>query len=116
MFNKMTLINEQVRLQREIGKRRMNRKLYDYHQKFGFEGKILTDYQYLRYLPEIGQYSRLFQHRVNLRNLSRIKKTDKINYLLLSKGKISREIKEKIKNHEFSLIFTFEEFNFIGLE
>jgi hypothetical protein len=42
--------------QKQIGEPRLNERLYDYHHRIGFQGKILTDYQILLALPEIGSH------------------------------------------------------------
>jgi len=52
------LLARQQRLQREVGAAEVNRGLYDYAAAPGFTGAILTDYWFLRWLPELQQRAR----------------------------------------------------------
>lgn len=53
------IINRSIDLQKEIGNKVLNQKLYQYQSKYGFNGKILTDYQYLPFLPGLEEYAKI---------------------------------------------------------
>ncbi len=50
------LINKSLDKQKYIGGSSLNQKLYDYESQFGLKGNILTDYQYLGFLPGLEEY------------------------------------------------------------
>lgn len=50
------LVRRQDRLQRRICWPEVDDMLYAYQRGHGFEGKVLTDYQPMRCLPEVGEY------------------------------------------------------------
>jgi hypothetical protein len=52
------LIERQDRLQREIVQPDINKVLYEFQMRHGFDGKVLTHYLALEYLPGLGQWYR----------------------------------------------------------
>jgi hypothetical protein len=50
------LIQNSLIKQRNMGDPPINQLLYDYMAKNGLDGKIITEYQYLGYLPELDKY------------------------------------------------------------
>jgi hypothetical protein len=50
------LISTAIRRQKLIGVSSWNKKIYDYKEQNGLNGGILTDYQYLGFLPELREY------------------------------------------------------------
>lgn len=57
-FRRESLAALQQRLQRQVGVREINERLYDYGQRTGFHGAILSDYNVLAWLPEVGNHYR----------------------------------------------------------
>lgn len=55
-FDKNKLIQRQLDLQIQIGDQWINDLLLKYHQQHGFKGKVISNYQLMKYIPEIGQY------------------------------------------------------------
>lgn len=51
VFRYSRLLKAQVRQQREIGHANINKALYNYAEAVGFDGKIVSNYQVLRWLP-----------------------------------------------------------------
>jgi hypothetical protein len=47
------LIQSQIEKQKQVGIEGLNDMLYQYHSRHGFEGKILTDYIFMPFLPEL---------------------------------------------------------------
>jgi len=44
--------------EKKIGNEKVNRQLYNYNEKYPFNKFIITDYQYLKVLPEINRFFR----------------------------------------------------------
>ena len=112
-YNPSYMLKRQESLQRKIGHTMLNEKLYEYHQKIGLKGKILTNYQFMKYLPQLKRFYRKNQLVVTLKSLEKIGKEEKIDYLLMPRGRISKRILEKIEEYEFSLIFARDNYLFI---
>ena len=53
-----SLAARQQELQRQVGAPEVNERLYEFAQRHGFHGAILSDYSVLTWLPEIGQRCR----------------------------------------------------------
>ncbi len=58
------LLFYQTEGKKKIGIPELNLRLYDYHHKYGFKGKISTSYFRLCNLPEIGKYCLYQQNKV----------------------------------------------------
>ncbi len=112
-FNPSYMQKKQESRQRKIGHTLLNEKLYEYHKKIGLKGKILTSYQFMKYLPQLKCFYSKYPHKVTLKSLEKIGKKERIDYILMPRGKISKKIFEKIEKHEFSLIFARDNYLFI---
>jgi hypothetical protein len=112
-FNPSDMLKRQVYLQRKIGHTLLNEKLYKYHQKIRLKGKILTNYQYMKYLPQLKRFYSKYSHKVTLKSLEKIGKNERIVYILMPRGRISKRIFEKIEENKFSLIFARDNYLFI---
>jgi hypothetical protein len=55
-FTDNQLISKSLIRQRYIGDAFINQQMYDYEEKYGIDGKIVTSYPFLGFLPELGQY------------------------------------------------------------
>jgi len=103
------LINNSLVKQRFIGDYYVNEKLYDYKEEFGLDGKILTTYEYLGFLPELKEY-----YAYSLSNIpSFIDKFNdpEIGYALFNDHWWSEEVRDfvmgLIDNDKIELIFTY---------
>ena len=56
IYSDSYMISKSIAKQKLIGDPQLNLKIYDYFSKNGLDGKILTDYQYLGFLPELDKY------------------------------------------------------------
>lgn len=53
------LVREAIAAQRRLGEPDLDEALYAYQAEIGFAGRVLTDYQFMGALPEIGRYYEL---------------------------------------------------------
>lgn len=97
-----------VDLQKEIGNRALNRKLYEYQSTHGFDGKILTDYLYLSFLPGLEGYAEISLSAYPTTFLKDIEE-ERVAYALLSSywmdAKVAQYVEQNINSRKMSLIF-----------
>jgi hypothetical protein len=51
IYTNADMVNTSVAMQKEMGNSQVNDNIYAYQAQYGLQGKILTDYQYLGFLP-----------------------------------------------------------------
>ena len=90
-YSDLYILNSSIAMQKKIGSATVNRNLYDYQSKYGFEGKILTDYQYLGFLPELEKYYELGFSAQPITFLKQIEETQ-IAHALLNYSWMSPEV------------------------
>jgi len=90
-----TMINRSINEQKQIGYPRLNNKIYEYQSKYGFTGTILTDYQYLGFLPGLEQYYRLGFSNDHLTFLKQINEAS-VGYALLNNAWMSPEVADYV--------------------
>jgi hypothetical protein len=56
LYSNEYMISKSISKQREMGVPLLNQSLYDYFSENGIEGKILSDYMYLGFLPDLKEY------------------------------------------------------------
>lgn len=106
-FDKGKLVDRQISLQKQIGDPKMDNILYDYHRQHRFQGVVLTNYQLMNYLPDLGQFCRLEGFR-DLVGLKRTLQDPEVGYLLvipwLASEDVNKYIEEGMKSNKFEQI------------
>jgi len=120
VFKGSTLVNHQVQRMKNMGDWELNRLLYEYQKKEGFTGKIVTNYQFLKYLPGLGHYYKYEGGRISQNLLAFLdsEKGKEVHYLLMPKVMkqervIYKEIWERLDNKIYRLIFKLTGYYFI---
>jgi hypothetical protein len=118
-----TLIKQQTHLKMKIGNARLNELLYQYHEKEGIKGKIITDYRYLKYLPELGKFYQAHNTRITLEFLDYLEteKGKNIHYFLMprifkSEKAVYQRFQQKLANNEYRLIFKLRTYWFVRVK
>jgi len=123
LFNKKT---DQVRLIEaqnfrvlRLGEEEVNQKIFIYNTDSAINGNVLTDYVYLRIMPEIGKF---FQYGdiQSLDSANNILNNEKIGFLLWTPGdsnskKFPDFIESKINSGSYKEIFNHKGFRFIKI-
>jgi hypothetical protein len=112
------MISKSVDLQKQIGNLYLNERIYEYLALNEDAGKIMTDYMWLGYLPEIDRYFSAGDPRFDS-YIDRMENDDQIEYILISINTISAKVDEyvtnKVDENEIELVFSFEEYRFYKL-
>lgn len=112
------MISKSTDLQKQIGNFYLNEQIYDYLALNEDAGKIMTDYIWLGYLPEIDKYFSAGNPRFDL-YIDRMENDDEIEYILISintvSAKVDEYISDKVDENEIELVFSFEEYRFYKL-
>jgi hypothetical protein len=118
-----TLINHQTRLRMKIGNARLNNLLYQYHEKEGIKGKIVTDYRYLEYLPGLGQFYQPHNTRITMEFLDYLEspKGKHVHYFLMpmifkSEKAVYRRFQQKLTDNEYRMIFKLRTYWFVQVK
>ena len=98
--------NQSTQLKR-MGDPQLNQKLYEYYAKNGLKGKIFSKYPYLRYLPVLRDY--WAEQRDDPGVYYYLETFNRPNRQLV------REIKKKLKNGEYRVLFTYGQYRFLEL-
>lgn len=124
IYSNEYLISKQIIAQKSIGSPVLNRALYSYNENNKINGKILTDYRFLNYLPELNEYflgynfKKIYDDKYIDSFFSEIKNPD-INFILCPLGetdqKISDYIQERIDNGTYEVLFEIETYSFIHI-
>jgi len=114
------LIKHQTRLKMKTGNARLNDLLYQYHEKEGIKGKIVTDYRYLKYLPGLGQFYQPHNTRITMEFLDYLEteKGKDIHYFLMpmifkSEKAVYQRFQQKLANNEYRMIFKLRTYWFV---
>jgi hypothetical protein len=103
--------------EKEIGFQSLNTLLYDYYDKNGFQGKILSDYQILFGLPEIKDYYR-FAHSNQPTFIQQLGLPE-ISYALYcvkwASPELSTYMNKELANGEYRLIFQIDCWQMVSL-
>lgn len=86
------LISKSIKEQKMMGNWTLNEKLYDFQSEFGINGMILTDYQFLGFLPGLNDYYEYGypNSEVFIEQFS----NPKIGYALVTAPNVAPEIKQ----------------------
>ena len=108
LFEQDKLIDNQLAKQRLIGDVQLNKRLYDYYKKNGFEGKVFSKYPFFKHLPV-------------LRDYWAPERDDQEVYYFIEDLKrprrdIIREVRQKIKTGEYTLLFSHARYIFIKVK
>ena len=108
VFNQKRMVDSQIKQQRKIGILALNEKLYDFYEKHGFEGKVFSKYTYFRFLP-------------GLKNYWALDRTSQgVCYFLedysVTNKEILRDIKIKIKEGKYKVLFTVNQYKLIQVK
>jgi hypothetical protein len=124
LLTKNYLIEKQISLQRLSGESSLNNMLYEYYKNNKLKGKILSDYRYMEFLPELKNYYYPYQSsEINSNFLKNLENQNEIYYLLIlyeghSIIKITPDgykfISKKIEEKKYFLIFKYNG-NYNGL-
>jgi len=108
LFKEDAIINNQLTQQRHIGDLQLNKRLYEYYEKNGFEGKVFSKYPYFRFLPILRDYwAPNREDRDVYYFLENVRRPDK---------KSVRAVKKKLKTGEYTLLFKHNEYLFIKVK
>ncbi|MEJ5283475.1 MAG: hypothetical protein WHS77_00320 [Brevinematales bacterium] len=105
------LQRKQKDLKMHIGNYDLNKALYTYHQTTGFKGKIMSEYQFIGFLPGLESFYVLY-HFEDFEGLEHFKKHLSLSdayYILYpdwTESSVKLYIEEKIKRNEWILIFS----------
>jgi len=120
VFKKETLIHHQNLQKMKMGDYQLNDMLYRFHEKEGINGKIATNYAYLKLLPGLKKFYFKKSGRITLEFLDYLDSEEgkEIHYLLMpvvikSEKEILQRSREKIKNKEYRVIFKCKGYCFI---
>jgi hypothetical protein len=123
LLKKEKLIIQQTRLKMKIGNARLNELLYQYHEKKGIKGKIITDYRYLQYLPGLRQFYRRYNTRITIEFLDFLEseKGKDIHYFLMpkifkSEKAVYQRFQKKLTNNEYRMIFKLGTYWFVQVK
>jgi len=110
------MINKSIAKQKQIGYPWLNQRIYEHQSRFGFDGKILTDYQYLGFLPGLEQYYSLGHSNFPLTFIKQINDTS-VGYTLLNSDWASPEVIEYVRQNitDGTMQIIFEENTFVFL-
>jgi hypothetical protein len=108
IFKKELIIKNQLTQLKNIGDIRLNKKLYRYYEKNGFEGRVFSRYPYFKYLPV-------------LRDYWEPERQDRgVHYFLDTFSRPHKEsvrvVKKKLKTGEYTLLFKHNEYLFIKIK
>jgi len=110
------MINKSIAKQKEIGYPWLNQKIYEYQSRYGLDGKILTDYQYLGFLPGLERYYSLGSSNNPSTFIKQINDTS-IDYALLNSAWMSPEVVEYVRQNiakgTMQIIFEKDTFLFV---
>jgi hypothetical protein len=123
ILKKGTLIKHQTRLNMKVGDARLNDLLYQYHEKEGIKGKIITDYRYLKHLPGLGQFYRPHNTRITMEFLDYLEteKGKNIHYFLMpkifkSEKAVYQRFQQKLTSNEYRMIFKLRTYWFVQVK
>lgn len=116
------LYNNHISKEKKIGDSSLNAMLYKYDDDYGINKKVITDYQYFGFLPDLENYY-LY---INIRNLSPTNPllTDKeVGFLLLTPYtpelpayiEMIEYVNQKVEQGEYELIFSHNGYTFVKL-
>lgn len=93
-FDKAKLVERQLSLQKKIGSPIFNDILYQYNQKYGLKGKVITNYQLMKYLPGLEQFFKL-DYMGDLQTLkNNLRDTDAQYLFCIPMQELSKDVKE----------------------
>jgi hypothetical protein len=110
LYTRPFLVNRQISLQKLIGYRPINEMIYDYQQNNVLNGKIISNYQYLGYLPGLEKFYE-FQVFKIFEEYNFHRKEPDVHYILIMyepgwgvDQKIIDDINNRIRTGEYQLI------------
>jgi hypothetical protein len=122
ILKKETLIEQQTRLNMKIGDTRLNELLYQYREKEGIKGNIITNYRYLQYLPGLKQFYRRCNTRITMDFMDYLEteKGKDIHYFLMPKifkneKEVYQRFLEKLAHNEYRMIFKLRTYWFVQI-
>ena len=93
--------------QRTIGDTAVNQLLYDYKNEFGLDGKIISSYPYLGFLPELKEYN--VYHTTKTSDFFDLFNDPEVGYGLFNDHWWSEQVKEYVmglvETNKIELIF-----------
>jgi hypothetical protein len=104
---------------KKLGEEEVNQKLFIYNERTAINKNIVTDYVYLRLMPELGKYFQYGEIQ-SLDSASILLKDDSIGFLLWTPGdtiskKFPEYIKAEIESGSYEEIFNSNGFRFIKI-
>ncbi len=117
LFSNASMIEKSIEDQKMNVDSVLNQMLYEYHDTIGFEGKILTEYQILGYLPGLEEFY-LAGDPKNIKFIEEINQPE-ATYVLTNMKNMAPEVKilydQLVLKNQFEPIFTYGpyQFNFI---
>lgn len=120
-YNSEFLQKEHLKKEYKIGNKNLNLLLYNYYNQSGFNGKILTNYQFLGYLPELKNYYKLFHFENDTNGLEPFRQqlsNDECVYILIpdnAKEIYKKEIEKSISSKKIKVIFHSVNYQFLEI-
>jgi hypothetical protein len=123
LFNKNVdqkrLIEAQNSQIKKLGEKEVNQKLYLYNSETAIDKFIITDYVYLRLMPDIGKYFR-YEEVQNLDSASNVWDDKSNGFILFTPGdnnsrKLPDYIESEIRSGSYIEIFNNKGFRFIKI-
>jgi hypothetical protein len=111
------LVKIQVDKEKKIGDKEVNQQLYLYNAQFPIDKFIITNYQYLGYLPDLGKFDMEYILK-DLEPASLILKDSTVGYILwtpYNSLKLPDFIETKIKSGQYKEIFNSNGYRFIKI-
>lgn len=108
VFKSDRILDNQLKQQHNLGDKGLNKKLYEYYEKHGFEGKVYSKYPYFRHLPVLRDYwvpERDAEGVVYL-----------LENLFRPNRDIVKEVKQKIRSGHYKILFKHLHYRFLKIK
>lgn len=120
VFKKENLLAHQEAKTRKVGDAGLNKLLYDYHETHGLTGKVVTNYQYLRFLPGLKGFYYYRPGRLGVKFLDFLETGEgkEIHYMLepivqKREKEVYRRFWDNIKSKKYRMIFKYKGYHFV---
>ncbi|MFA5025306.1 MAG: hypothetical protein WC503_02275 [Candidatus Shapirobacteria bacterium] len=110
------LLSNQIQQQRALGNPELNKIIYKYNQNIGLRGKIITNYQYLCFLPELKEHCLIYSLPLSIDEAIK----NKASYILSNNTMLTPKtieiVNNNIKEGLFNQIFSYQGLRLIQID
>jgi hypothetical protein len=101
------LIRDQLEKRKQVGYPALNRRLYEFLAAGPLEGKIMTNYWFLDFVPELRIHSRtlVIPSTLDLNSLQRMADETGTGYILTNSDRFPPELRRQMKQSGYKFIF-----------